>query len=153
MADSIAKQILDALVARCQNITIANGYNTNAGQRVFLGRRSFMSRESFPSVCVIRGTDSVKERTVERVKLLLPVTVEGLLAQDTTDVGSDEEELLADLKQAVLTTDIRLGGLAIKTEYVGSGLLQRDDAATYIGVELTLEVTYIEFLGDPYNGG
>lgn len=150
MADSVIKQILDAIVTRAQTITTANGYNTDAGNQVYLGRRNFTNIEAFPIISISRGPEELLELVGERMKLAMPVTLEGLIEGDQDNPLTAAEELIADIKMAVCTTSDRLGGLAIRYEFVTSTPTVRDDGANFVGATVETLCTYVEYVGNPY---
>jgi len=60
------KQIIDALVAKLQTITTANGYNTDAGAAVYKSFVAYTDLREFPALTLLIGDSSYSPLTATR---------------------------------------------------------------------------------------
>jgi hypothetical protein len=147
---SLRQQILDALKDRLEEIRPGNGYETDAGLRVFQGRVALTEDDTLPVIALVPG-DATVVVNAQRIKYRLPVTAEALTLADAIDPLVPAEALLADLKRALFRLDDRtLDGLVVDVEYgAPEGVEQRADGGTHVAARVTAVVTYMERYGDP----
>lgn len=151
MADSIAKRILTAVATRLSAITVAGGYHTDAGKRIYMGMPSFDSEDdTFPLLAVFSREEPPQALTGQRSRNTLTVLVNGFLLADN-DATNKAHDTLADVKKAVLlAADSTLGGLAHHLAYLGSEQRLPEDGSTVVALEIRFDATYDENYGDPY---
>lgn len=134
MTDPASLDILEALVTRLEAIDQAGGYNTNAGEHVYLGRRQTNPDELAigPSLQVYDSgwtADEVTAHGSEEIHATMNITVAAAVL-DTYNEGPRLAHLvIQDVVNAALTaTDQTLGGLSldigfdsVATEYPDPG--------------------------------
>jgi len=97
------QKILAAFIARLQKILIADGYQTNAGQLVFIGERPTLGPDDpDASIDVVVGADEATYQG-ENVALRLPVTVRAVVKATRESAWSTVEAVISDIKTAVET--------------------------------------------------
>jgi hypothetical protein len=144
------RRILDALKARAQKITIANGYATDAGLRVLIGRQVVSKDDTFPLIAMAVAPEPVLRGAGDRARLNLDVEFHALATADVDDPLRPVEDLLGDLKRALFRKEDRtLNGAAIDVAYVGEGTLEREEGGAIVGVRVRLTADYVEMYGDP----
>ena len=120
--------IVDAVVARMQGITVANGYLTDAGQHVFRWRSADVAPTECPAIDV-RDPDRRPLGFYNNVVRDWELAVEcSAFASSGADTDGALNRIVEDIIRAVLDGDRTWGGLAIKTTYEKDqkGLDQRD---------------------------
>lgn len=153
MPDSVAKQILTKLDTRLKTILVANGYNTNAGQRVYRGRKSFDWGDAalFPAISVFDPEERCESLHEERNDYLLVFHVEAHGFASASNPADLAHDLIADIKKALfIYSDQTLGGLVVSFEYKGREIQLPEDAGSVVSVRVVAEVKYPELYGDPY---
>lgn len=155
MADPIALQIAEALELRLADILIANGYNTDAGNQVYLGFRQINPDEvaSGPALLVYELDDEPREDDADFCQEMivdLNFQVEGIQAFGTDPTSEVLGLLWQDISQAVfLPADKNLGGLALSVRRGPRTFAYPEDGAATIAVRQIVTVTYAETYGDP----
>jgi hypothetical protein len=137
--DTINQRIIDALRARLQSITTANGYNFDLGNKVYEWRVANVHQSDLP-VLVYRDvscdTDTVEmgERHTLRVEI-------GLQASSANITVASLRKMIADVRRAI-GIDPQWGGLAINTYYRGH-VIDIDQAERVIGgATLRIDIVY-----------
>lgn len=120
--------IVNAVIARMQQITVANGYLTDAGQRVFRWRSADVAPTECPAIDV-RDPDRRPLGLYNNVVRDWELSVEcSAFASSGADTDGALNRIVEDILKAVLGGDKTWGGLAIKTTFDNDkkGLDQRD---------------------------
>lgn len=150
MADTIREQILTALKARLESITVTNGYNTDSGDNVFRVQ-PIVNAEDLPALTITDEAEQVRLQYGAH-NATLRVIVSAIDKRDEVYGGSEMANLLlGDVIKCVIGGDRTYGGLAVSTEYTQSQptFPESGGEVTVIGVEF--DIVYEFNLGDPYN--
>lgn len=154
MTMSIADRVLSVLVSRLSGITVASGYNTNAGLKVLRARRVLDTYE-LPAIVVWNdgeAPDGGASGASASMTMNMNITVDLHVLADQATTGADLELIRADAKRALL---VGRGGIADITgqigtlTYVGADNQPRSDGQCTESVALHLIATYQEAYGDP----
>ncbi len=149
---SLASELSAAIKTRLQGITIANGYNTDIGLRVFAGRGS-INIEEVPCIVLVEEDESVEEQSGTQARVVLPYTIEAHDACDPLNPNDKAHLMLADLKRAIFAGDRTFGGKLIKPkdglQYTGRSIEVRPDGVKLVAASITIEVRYVENLSEP----
>lgn len=142
--------ILTALVGQLQLITIANGYNTDAGLAVYLGVSVDLGEDDADvAIAVVPETDEVAFQGAN-VLVRLPIEIQAIAKASLDQPWLAVEELVADIKRAVETEDRTLGGVVRKRLERGSTrTLEREPGALSVGCSITYVAPYVEGWGTP----
>lgn len=145
---SKASQIAAALNARIEAITIANGYSTNIGAQVYRGRLSLDPSE-LPCAVMVEGEDQVEDRTKIKVKLAQRYVFEGHSECNPLQPNDTAHLILADIKRALFTGDLTLGGLIVEMRYIGRSIGARPDGTAIVAASVEIEAVFAEDLTNP----
>lgn len=145
--------VLTAFAARLADITIANGYATDAGQLVVMGEAGELG-ESDPdaALAIVPGDDRQKTQagTVGTAFLEWPIQLVALGKADLSQPWVTLENIVGDIKRAIETGDRRLGGLVKSDLQRGATrIVPREPGSLTIGVSVTYVVTIAEPWGQP----
>lgn len=166
MADSKRLQILKALTAQLQTITVANGFNTDIGNRVYRGRPDFGSETDKPFIGIFEirpeGSPLYADTDVEKDNWSLGI--QGVVEAGTEHPTDPAHNLLADIKRA-LSIVVRRHTPVDPNPYENFGGLitglEIDGGVTYVAAEdqsaavcvCKLDIGLVEELGDLYSDG
>ena len=145
---SLANDTALAIAALLAGIRTANGYNTDAGIRVYRGRRA-VDEDEIPCLTLIEGEDSVIDANDRQVSLAVPYSIEGHTACDAENPNDAAHVLIADIKRAIFSADNRLGGLVKDIRYTGRIMAPRTDGASIAVVSVGIEARLVENLAQP----
>lgn len=149
---SLENELAQRIVARLQTITVANGYLTDAGARVYRGKRK-INDDDIPCIAVFEGEDSVFEQKEQQVTTGLPYAVQGFIECDPDNPSIAAQQLVRDIKQALFAEHLagyphwgRLASgapMAARTVYVGRDIAPREDGANVISatVQIRIDIT------------
>lgn len=146
--DTVRQQIMDAIDTRLQTILIANGYKTNAGQKVFPWKEYGLGSTKLPALTFRDVDDDPDQETIGNVDNILTVEVQALTTQSAT---SDEvaREMLADVIVAV-GADETWGDLAEFTLLPSSPMAVEQLEKKIFGAQIILVIEYRTARFDPY---
>ncbi len=109
--DNARQQIVDAVTARLQTITKANGYSLDIGTRVFPWRKRPLAVNEVPAICFEDGHAAMQTQTLGgTTSHSLEFTIDLFVAGKTT--ATQARSGLADI-MAALATDETFGGLVV----------------------------------------
>jgi|GEM_PF-775425 len=102
MADSVRQKIVDAVKTRFQSITVANGYETNLGNKVFVWRDTGAApfeESELPAVVLFDAKDEIVQQLsrIQHHKLLM---VADVVTDDATQ-STQIRKLVADIYKAI----------------------------------------------------
>src|SRR5689334_19008021 len=109
MSSSRRQTILERLRDRCGAIAIADGFETNAGEHVFLGEAHGFGPDDPPIAIVVVVGEETPKYTGENIAIDLPIVFQALASADLDEPWIAVEQLLSDIKRAVELPDRTLG--------------------------------------------
>jgi hypothetical protein len=150
------QRILEALKARVEAITIANGFQTDIGLTVLLGETpTFGPDDATQVLAILPGEDQILGQQA-KVSILLPVNIAVIVSPDIAQPWVIVEQALSDIKQAVELVDRSLGGLLTPGDGNVEGLVrgtteifERTSGSDAIGAAITYGCKYAESWGNP----
>lgn len=151
---SIANDIAQAVSARLQNITVANGYQTDIGLRVLRGRRR-LDPNQMPCAVVVERDDTVLEFQGQsrepRAKVRQPFVLEGHVECDPDNPNDAAHLIIADIKKAIFTERLTYGAeqKIVSVEYTGRSIAPREDGMSLVAAAVEITVEYVEHLANP----
>jgi hypothetical protein len=144
------QRIIEAMEARLQVIYVRDGFNTDAGDRLFVGEVPQLG-ESDPdeAIALVIGDD---DPTIAGPGFLigLPLEVHALCKVTVEDPWTRIESLIEDIKRAVELEDRRFDGLL--TSHLERGATQtrpRESESLTAGVVIPYRAQYKEAWGAP----
>lgn len=149
------EQILDALLARLEAITVAGGFSTDAGASVHLGEAPQFGPDDPGTAIVVAVEDDEVSQFQLKGFITLPLTIQAMVAITTAvDLGlayRDAERVLADVKRAVELEDRTLGGLVAwhGLERGTTTTLKREPGSEFVGVAIQYLAPMHETWGAP----
>lgn len=150
MSISKADDIAIALVARLAQISIANGYQTDVGLRIFRGKTAIDPSEA-PCLTLIEAGDTpTSNDSGENVALDGEFAIEANITCDPNNPALAAHAAIADIKKALFAgDDLRLGGLAKSMRYLGRLMEPREPGTLVVGAAVRISVSWVEDLTAP----
>lgn len=146
---STADKIATELAARLAQITIANGYQTDIGLRVYDGRRN-LDESHMPCVVMVEDDDDPAGLQAPNAKTAMPWLLEGHAACDPDHPNIAGRKIIADLKKAVFSGDLTFGDKrAVACRYGGRSIAPRTDGLALVSASVTIVVDVVENLASP----
>lgn len=156
MADSRRLRILEALKARVSAIKVSDGFNTDAGLRVYLGELPVLTPDDPEAVIAVIPKEDIVGSALNNIPITWPIDIVVLVRPEITEPWVLVENALADIKKAVELEDRTLNGLLIGGRDNPGGLVRgttetfpRQTGAEVVGVSITYACPYAEAFGYP----
>jgi len=156
MADSRRLRILNALKSRIEAIEVSNGFNTDAGQRVYLGELPELGPNDPEAVIAIIPREDIVGAALNNIPIQWPIDIVVLVQPDIAAPWIVVENALADIKKAVELEDRTLGDLLIGGRDNPGGLVRgttevfpRPTGAEVSGASITYMAPFAEAWGFP----
>lgn len=157
MAETIAQLELQDIVDRLETISVANGYNTDAGSHVFRGRTYIDEDNELPGLTVIENDEQGTEAQVSgtQVRETTGYEVHGLITADPNNPLDAGHQLVADIKRALFQHPSgpefeTLPKSGATLEYLGRQVLSSPLGSELAEVMVQLNVSHSEQYGNPY---
>jgi hypothetical protein len=154
MADSIREKLCAAVKARMQGISVANGYETELGENVFLWKGADFAAEELPAMDIRDVRDDIDSAAVSTRREHHRITFEVAVAvANGTDSMKTARKAIADIYKAIGVDrywTVSGARLAFDTDLKSdeSGIEQRE--TTLAGAKVTFVVSYRTAKFDPY---
>jgi hypothetical protein len=146
---SIEDKIAAELATRLAQITIANGYQTDIGLRIFDGRRR-LDETQMPCIVMLEDDDEPSGQQAPNGKASLPWVIEGHTACDPDHPNVAGRKIVADLKKAVFSADLTFGDKrAIACRYDGRSISPRQDGLDVVSANIVIVIDVVENLAAP----
>jgi len=147
------QELIVEIIERLGEITIANGFQTDAGLHVFTHETpEFGPDDPEQAIAVVIGDDDPRYQG-EQVFVKLPVEIQALAKVDSDPDAQPyltSEAILADIKKAMELADRTLGGLVQHQMERGSTrTLAKQPGSLTVGVAVTYVFPYPEVWGNP----
>ena len=129
------QQIITEIVSRLQAITKASGFETDAGEHVFVGEIvRFGENDPGSAITVVVGDEATVS---QRVKVIYDFTldIQALFAAQLDDPWERIELTIGDIKRAIELEDRTLGGMVNGNGL--SGLERVEPGSSVIGASVT----------------
>ena len=150
MADPITLQVLDAVMARLQTISTANGFNTNPSFYLGVRRINDDQLDAGPVIHLYDLEDELDEESIygdESIRVLMRMIIEAIVEEASENRLDAAHLLYQDIFNAVLDVDDRtLGGLSLDFGYAGRRMEYPESGGKRIAVNV--EVTAL--IEQPY---
>jgi hypothetical protein len=149
-------RILRALQAKLQVIKVSNGFWTDAGDHVMLGRFRIGTggtiQDSLPAI-TLKFPRAESPAEGARVQYDLPVLIEALVLEDQDDALAEAELVIGDIKRALYGpgADETLGGLIFEMVPGAVEPIIREEGSQYAGAACEMVCKMNEKRGEPEN--
>ena len=134
------EQIMEAVETGFQNITIANGYNTNLGNNVRYYETGSLSESEIACLLFQDVSNELIERMANKFFWQITVQANLVLAGDITPAGINS--YLSDVYKA-LSQDITWGGLAVNTIPARDEIMAKEEGQIYTVVRVEFFIQYL----------
>jgi hypothetical protein len=148
---SVRRQlILAEFVERLRVVSVANGFQTDAGEALYIGETPSLGPDDPAAAIAIVVGDETPSYQGMQIYLELPYEIQALARADLDQPWLTVEQVIADIKTAVELEDRTLGGLVKRQIKRGTvRTLGRDDGSTAVGAAVTYLAPFTETWGDP----
>lgn len=141
------------LEERLGEISTANGYHTDAGVRVYLGRM-WLKDSAVPALTIRPGEDEGEVRVDgDLYQETVSYEIHGVREADPTKPFEAGHQLAADIRRAIYRANViefeTLEGAALRVEPGGTIVNESESGSHYCEVTVALLITHTEKLGDP----
>lgn len=146
------QQIVEAFAARLEAIATAEGFDTDAGQAVFVNEAPGFGPDDGDAALVLVVGDEGQEwqQAGKACVLTLPLTVQAVARSEIADSWLLIEALIGDVKLAVELEDRTLGSLLLAPLRRGPvRSLTREPGSAYVGSQVTYTAQFKEGWGQP----
>jgi hypothetical protein len=144
-----ASTVATKIAERLQAISIANGYATDIGLRVYRGRRR-VEDNHMPCITIVEGDDKIIDDGVQGNALLAQqYHIEAHTACDPNNPNDAAHLMIGDMKKALFGADITFARTVRKFLYRGRMILPRDDGLAVVAANITVEAVFPESLANP----
>ncbi|WP_316150055.1 hypothetical protein [Cupriavidus sp. BIC8F] len=148
-----ASDIALELYNRLTQITVANGFHTDIGAKVYRGKRALDAETDVPCVVLVEGNDTPQDDALTAVSISQRYMMEAHTACDPNNPNDAAHLLIADMKRAIFTGEpkhgMRLNGKAKGMTYKGRVIGPREDGAETVFAGIHIDVLYVEDLTNP----
>lgn len=148
---STRQDALRVLKERLEGITVANGFQTDAGLTLFVGEHPvFGPADPEASIALLPQAD-VPGSQMQNVFTVLPVLVEVIVKASATEPWDTIEAIIADVKTAV-ETDHDLDGTLAKPRGLQRGPTKpydREAGSEFVGASVEYQLSLVEGWGRP----
>ena len=143
-----ASDIAEYLTTLLAGVTVANGYHTDIGLRVFRGKRSKVE-EQIPCAVLIEGEDHPGESAGrESIKIVQDYVVGGYVACDPDNPNDAAHLVLKDIKKVLFQQGPRMGNRVTNISYSGRDIGPRPDGVAIVFAVVHISITFAETLAD-----
>ena len=148
-------RILQAFIDRLEEISVDNGYATDAGQTLFLGERPMLGPDDGPAIALVVDEDEPNPAQGLGDGAGVAVTIEWTVSVVALISGVIEapwltiERVIGDIKRAMELDDRTLGGEVSGFSRGAVRPLEREEGSTVVGGVVDYLVLYSETWGKP----
>lgn len=146
-----AKELGQFIADRLRGITVANGYRTDIGLKVYRGRRNIEMSSDTPCLVLIEGLDNVRDRNPSAALVSQEFAVSAYLKCDPDDPNDAAHDACYDIKRALFTikrpsNTPNFEGRVKDVVYAGKQIGTRADGEAVVQAVVNFDVVYSESL-------
>ena len=145
-----ATEVAAEIERRVGAITIANGFNTDIGARVFRGKRR-IDDSAIPCSTITEGNDNPTSRAgrLPLVTIDQDYIVGGYVQCDPDHPNDAAHLVLKDIKRALFADGGTWGSITRIVNYKGRDIGPRSDGGNFVFAIVEFSVSYVEDLSKP----
>lgn len=150
--------ILQEALTRVTAITVANNFNTNAGNLVLLGVEPMLGPDDPEQAIAIVPDDDVISEALglgdrggsdpEQFSVRLPLRFHGLAKADLDNPWHTVEKVVEDIVNAIETDDAWPASV-VEIRPGPTTFLEREEGSTTVGAAVIYELSYVRTWGTP----
>ena len=142
---------LAALRTRLEQITVANGFNTDCGSSILMGEDPIFGPADPESYVAIVVGEDTPHHQAENVASVLSIGIQAIVKADSEAPLLLIEAVIEDIKRAVELEDRTFGRLLSKGTFVRGATrpLERAAGAEYVGAVVEYRGQLVEGWGTP----
>ena len=146
-----AGEVSAEIRARLQTILITNGFETDIGRDVMMGRRKIPADDQPPCIQVAEGLDQVKDQPGRLPQVLIDQDyhVNAFGPCDPDQPNDAAHAMIRDIKRAIFSDGTSFGDQVKKVSYRGRDIGPRPDGAALVQVQVMISVEFVETLASP----
>lgn len=158
MAASARQLIIEEVVRRLEMITIANGYETNAGENVFLMEEVVLGSDDATHAIAVDVQPSEADELAlgpalgQEFGVRLPLSIQSNAREGLLTPWRAGEQIKSDIKRAMGAPVVDSWPDALKGFDHGSpwdDTFERAEGSLYVGGAVNYEILYVEIWGAP----
>ena len=152
MAETIRQQIINAVIAALEEISIANGYETDIGTTVEdwpVNLQGTYDANELPVIGVFDVDNTTSREQLRAQKVKRELTIQARCYLKSTTPASECRKVLGDLEKA-LWQDETWGGLAVATMPSREGPDIKAESLEISAAVVEVVIHYITCTGNPY---
>lgn len=148
---SVRRQlVLEEFKDRLARVTVANGFQSDAGETLFVGETPDLGEDDPPAAIAILVGDEEPVYQGVQLHIRLPYEIQAHVKANLEQPWETVEQIIADIKKAVELEDRKFGGLIPRQIERGTVRgLPREAGQTTVGAAVTYLAAYTETWGDP----
>lgn len=148
-----SEDVANAIVARLQTITIANGAETDIGTEVQRGRIRVPADDELPLIQFVEGGDEPQDTAgktqVALIKVAQVYVIDAYDLCDPLNPNAKAHKMIRDIKRAIFKDGRTLSGTVSEVEYLGRDIGPRTDGVAMVQARVTIRVSFAEDLANP----
>lgn len=146
-----AEGVANEIKARIASIRTANGYETEIGRDVMMGRRKVPGDDRPPCAIILEGADDPKDQPARVPSALIQQSylIDGFDACDPDNPNTKAHAMIRDIKRVIFKGGTTLGGKVREVHYRGRDIGPRPDGVALVQVRVIIDVEYVEDLTNP----
>ena len=146
-----ALEVSNSISERLQTIRIADGFQTDIGAKVMMGRRKIPGDDEPPCIIVGEGSDDVQDQPgrIPSVLVSQDYLIDGFDECDPDNPNLKAHAIIRDIKTALFYDGVTLGGKVKKVNYLGRDIGPRADGVALVQARVMISVEYVEDLTNP----
>ena len=148
---TIRHQIVAALVVRLKTITVANGYNSDAGLTVYSWHPENRQVETLPMLVLNDVADTLSDAGRDKLQHSLRVDITGMMRGGATTTITMLRNLIGDIARAVMDPEDRtMGNVCDTMQFVDGGGIQLEQTTEEVvgSVAMTLMISFVTDRGN-----
>ena len=136
--------------ARLQTIRVTAGFNTDAGETVFLGEVANLGpHDPDTAIAIVPGDIEVRRDQARKLFVQLPVEIQLVAKVSLDEPWVRIEQMLADVQKAIEVDDDLIRGAERSLAYGSERVLPREAGMTTTGAGITYVATWARKWGQP----
>lgn len=146
-----ATQVANDIKTRIEGISVANGFNTNIGLKLFRGKTNGPEKEQVPCSVLLEGDDNPTQSPGRKplIKNKQQYAIGGYDICDPDHPNDKAHLIIKDIKRALFGPTANFDEAVYRLEYKGREIGPRADGQPIVWALVHIQVEYAEDLSNP----